>query len=129
MRPRKVKRLLASAAAGAILAGTGIGFAAHAKADPGCETIAWPTLLAWGQKRTICDGPVLADGSWQRERVLWTPAHYVPVTCSGEYFITCSGGYAVGNYVAEDMSYPVTPDTVLPNEPGHLGVAGPVIER
>jgi hypothetical protein len=92
---------------------------AHADAaGAGCQTVLWGFLGS--ERRTLCDGPIRPDGSWTRERAVWTPAHYVPVTCSGYYYISCSGGYAVSQSIDSDETYPVTPDTVLPDEPGHL---------
>ncbi|WP_232005976.1 hypothetical protein [Mycobacterium sp. 852013-50091_SCH5140682] len=119
MTARVVRRVLALIVYGAILAAVGTLWATGAKASPnvGCETIAAPGLLAWGQKRTICDGPRRADGSWWRTRQYWTPAHYVPVSC---YRWSCSGGYSVGDSVARYEEYAVTDATVLPDEPGWL---------
>lgn len=126
MRPRVLRRRVAVAAAGIVLAGTGIGWGAGlAKADPpNCDTVLWGFLGS--QRRTVCDGPLRADGSWQRARVIWTPAHEVPLSCftsGGTYFssTSCSGGYFVNETVNDTDKYPVTPDTVLPDEPGHLG--------
>ncbi|AKF15254.1 hypothetical protein SEA_SHEDLOCKHOLMES_77 [Mycobacterium phage ShedlockHolmes] len=99
--------------------------APQASADPGhpeCQTVPWGFLGS--QKRSLCDSPVRADGSWDRERLVWVPAHNVPLrtTCSGSYSITCTttGGYFVDTAIVTDETYPVTPDTVLPDEPGHL---------
>ncbi|MCC9182597.1 CDGP domain-containing protein [Mycolicibacterium mageritense] len=111
-----VRRALVAAAAGAVLAGTGIVYAAQADAEPGigCQTVLWGFLGS--QRRTICDGPIRPDGSWTRERTVWWPERWVPVQCSR---YSCWGGYwqdAGGNR----ETYPVTPATVLPDEPGHL---------
>jgi hypothetical protein len=93
--------------------------ATEANPGMGCESIHWGFLGS--QLRTICDGPMQPDGSWQRARIVCVPAHYVPVTCSsGTYYSSCSGGYNVWDtYVAKE-SYVVTPDTVLPDEPAWL---------
>ncbi|MGH3955916.1 MAG: CDGP domain-containing protein [Mycobacterium sp.] len=95
-----------------------------AYADPGkgCDTVLWGFLGS--QRRTLCDYPARTDGSWTRERIVWTPAHYVRGYCSGTYYITCYQGYPVGQSVQSVESYPVTPDTVLGDEPGHLAGAG-----
>ncbi len=73
--------------------------------------------------RTICDGPMEADGSWMRHRL----SHYLPSTRS-----TCQGGILVQggcpvwlphDYVPEryvEEQYRVTPDTIPPGEPGYL---------
>ena len=100
---RTVRRVLAAVAAGGVLAGTGLAAAGQADAAPGvgCETIAAPGLLNWLQKRTICDTPKRADGSWTRARQYWTPAHYKPVSC---YRWSCSGGYHVGETVRPSAS-------------------------
>lgn len=121
MRPRKLRRLLAGLAAGAVLAGTGIGFAARSDAAPSgvsCRTDAWGFMAT--QRRTLCDGPVQADGSWQRMRVVWTPAHTTPTYCYGSLWIYCTGGDFVGERVNSREQYPVTPATVLADEPQHL---------
>lgn len=119
---RAARRTLALIAAG-WLAAAAVAGVPPAHADPAnCETIAWPDLLHWAQKRTVCDGPQRADGSWDRHRILWTPAHQVPFTCSyGRYYSSCSGGYFVGDTIAADDTYPCWPDNIPANEPGHLG--------
>lgn len=132
MRPRtiiRIKRSVLAAAAGVLL-GTGAGWlAAPAHADPGypqCQTVPWGFL--GGQNRTICDGPVRADGSWTRGRIIWVRAHYVPMSgstsCFGTSYISCNtstwGGYYQPYLETDNESYPVTADTVLPDEPGHL---------
>jgi hypothetical protein len=100
-----------------------------AKADPGapdCETIPWGFLGS--QARTICDGPVLNDGSWQRARVIWVPAHQVPLICThSSYSSYCSGGYFVDAKVVDTDRYPVNPNTVLPDEPGHLPIGAATV--
>lgn len=121
-----VRRFFGAMSVGAFVV-TGIGWATvQAKATPGlgCETIAAPGLVAWGQKRTICDSPRRPDGSWSRQRQYWTPAHYVPFSC---YRWNCSGGYDVGDSVARYEEYPVTDDTVLPDEPGWLPTGSVVV--
>lgn len=123
MRPRSARRvrawlLLAAfgflVAAGALTAGR-----AHADPDPRCQQIPWGFL--WTQRRVICDGPIQMDGHWERGRVIYTPAHQVPMTCYGSYVVTCYGGYWVDKVINDATQYPVTNDTVLPDEPAHLG--------
>lgn len=95
------------------------GGTAHADAPAtGCETVVWGFLAS--QRRTLCDGPIMPDGHWQRARVIWTPAHQVPLTCYGQYVVTCTGGYFVATSINKTEEYPVRPDNVLPDEPGHL---------
>jgi len=95
--------------------------AAGARADtPGCESQFWMIGLR-GATRTICDGPIQADGSWQRSRQFYARAF----TSAG--FSTCYG-YGICTFTlpreipALDRSevYRVTPQTVLPDEPGHI---------
>lgn len=97
---------------------------ADAAPSDGCERIDWGLHILTPQKRTICDGPRRADGSWERWRQLWTPAHYVPrrMSCSGYGYITCTeyGGYHVADQVWEEMTYVVFDHNVLDGEPGWL---------
>lgn len=121
VRARAVRRLLAVVGIGGCVAGAGLAIVApDARADTGigCKTELWGFLGS--SRRTICDGPVRADGSWERVRVFWTPAHQVPLTCYGTYFITCNGGYFVSERVNSTERYFVTQATVLPDEPAHL---------
>ncbi len=92
---------------------------------PNCQVAPWG-FLGLTQKRAICDGPIQPDGSWVRHRIQYIPAHYVhpSSSCSGDRYSTyCT--YYVGGYVDDDTkddeTYPVTPDTIVPGEPGHLG--------
>ena len=87
-----------------------------AKADDGigCQTVLWGFLGS--QRRTICDGPIQADGSWMRVRAIWWPERWVPVSCSR---YSCWGGYWIEEGGNREV-YPVRPETVLPDEPGHL---------
>jgi hypothetical protein len=97
-------------------------FASSARPDANCKTEPWGFLGSW--RRTLCDGPISSDGSWQRERTIWVPAHRTMPICfsSGDryYNSTCSGGYWVDQRLIGNETYPVRPDTVLPDEPGHL---------
>ncbi len=94
-----------------------------ASATPGCESIRWGFLGT--QTRQICDGPIRPDGSWLRERIIGIPAHYAnpSSSCSsGRYYSNCT--YYPGGWVDDQIQsheiYPVTAETVLPDEPGHL---------
>jgi hypothetical protein len=110
---------------------TAVGFAATSHADDvpapntaNCQTDPWGFLGS--QRRTLCDGPISRDGSWSRERTIWVPAHNTPYTCqtygsSNSRSTSCSGGNFVDQHEVSRETYPVRPDTVLPDEPGHLG--------
>ena len=76
--------------------------------------------------RTMCDGPILPDGSWMRSRVIGIPRHYQNAhsSCtSSTYSSDCT--YYEAGWVAEQIFeqdfYSVRPETVLPDEPGHIG--------
>lgn len=102
--------------------------AAHANPVSGhsnCDIAPWGFLGS--QRRLICDSPIVRDGSWTRERVVYTPAHFAPSysSCSGGSYSYCTfyqGGF-VDDYITADDTYTVTADTVLADEPGHLGAA------
>jgi hypothetical protein len=100
-------------------------FAGSAHADAICKTE--PFGFLGSQRRTLCDRPISSDGSWYRERTIWTPAHRTSSFCSStgshsySSYSTCSGGYFVDQSLVSDETYPVRPDTVLSDEPGHLG--------
>lgn len=98
---------------------------APAHADPaGCIIQPWGFLGS--QQRGICDGPVQRDGSWQRHRIVAVPAHqastYTSCSGGGGYTLFCTGwgGGFVPYTELDNERYRVTPDTVLPDEPGHL---------
>lgn len=116
-------RFLIPSAVAALTAST-LAAAPMAVASPGCESIKWGFLGS--QTRVICDGPIRSDGSWMRERVIGVPAHYVNASSScshSSYSSNCTfypGGW-VDDRIQSDETYLVTPDTVLPDEPGHLG--------
>ena len=103
----------------------GIVVAPSASALP-ANCISQPWGFLGSQTRQICDGPILPDGSWLRHRVIGVPAHYAnpSSSCSGgAYYSNCTyypGGY-VAEYDSDDETYSVRPETVLPDEPGHLG--------
>lgn len=128
IRKRTALRILAGVATGAaIAAGTMVDTAA-ARADVGvgCETIRWGLFGA--QRRTVCDTPRRADGSWTRSRLVWVPAGYVPRSTScGTYSCSSSGGYYRGRGTVAYEQYPVTDETVLPDEPGWLPTGSVVI--
>jgi hypothetical protein len=91
---------------------------------PNCDAVPWGLFAS--QKRVLCDSPIRGDGSWMRRRIEYIPAHYVNPSSScysGSYSSNCTyypGGY-VDDIIKDDETYPVNPDTVLPDEPGHLG--------
>lgn len=92
---------------------------ANADAQPGCQNDRWGFLGT--QTRSICDGPMVADGSWTRFRMIWVPAHQVPIsTYCSSYSCSTSGGYWANEQVFEKVKYPVTADTVVAGEPGWL---------
>jgi len=125
---RAATRALAATVSAGILIGAGVGYAARSDASTGvgCETIRWGFLGS--QLRTICDTPRYPDGHWNRARVVWTPAHYVPFTCSGGmYYSSCGGGYDVGDQLQAKETYPVNDSNVLPDEPGWLPTGTDVI--
>lgn len=88
--------------------------------DPGCERIRWGFLGS--QYRTICDGPIRPDGSWERAREIWTPAGYVPRNTYCSRYGGCSsyGGYHRAQSTQAFEKYIVFPHNVLHDEPGHL---------
>jgi len=97
-------------------------FTHSARPDANCKTEPFGPFGQW--RRTLCDAPVSGDGSWSRERTIWVPAHRTMSTCystsSDHDFGICSGGYWVDQKLISNETYPVRPDTVLPDEPGHL---------
>ncbi len=83
-----------SAAAVVMISVAAAGWAQLANADvePECKNDPWGFLGS--QTRTICDGPRAADGSWVRFRMVWVPAHNVPIrTSCSSYSCTTTGGY------------------------------------
>jgi hypothetical protein len=116
---------------------TGIGFAATSLADDAptpdlagaahasatCKTE--PFGFLGSQRRTLCDGPITSNGSWSRERTITIPPHYSTPVClsgTGSYssHANCSMGYFLPERLVSNETYPVRPETVLPDEPGHL---------
>ncbi|MFY2861147.1 CDGP domain-containing protein [Mycobacterium sp. THU-M104] len=90
---------------------------------PNCVEQFWMLVLRASTRR-ICDGPIRPDGSWHRCRLFYAPDYVIPahVYCSGGRYSTyCI--YYPPQYVPElnqSECYEVTPDTVQPDEPGHL---------
>ncbi len=134
-----LRRAMAGALLASAITATAAGLAAAARADAGapfggpaqvgvnCKTEPWGFLGS--QRRTLCDGPISSDGSWSRQRTIWVPAHYSPQFCtsrsgSDRYsssYNDCTGGYFTNERLVSDETYPVRPETVLHDEPGHLG--------
>lgn len=89
---------------------------------PGCVQQPWWYGSAGRMTtRTICDGPIQADGSWRRGREFYAP-DYVAPGYSSCYAYGCT--FYPPRYVPvfdAVESYIVTPATVLPDEPGHVG--------
>lgn len=110
---------------GALAALALIGTAPVAQAQGfGCERVNWG-FLGLTQKRDICDGPRRPDGSWERTRMIFTPAYTKRPTsyCSGgPYYSSCS--YDPGGFVPETtqelVSYIVFDYNIPPGEPGWL---------
>jgi hypothetical protein len=131
-------RGLAFSAAAAFAASTlsALSAAPIAGADPGCESIRWGFLGS--QTRQLCDGPIRPDGSWMRTRTFLVNAYqeYNEIctpSFTGSFSDSFPGGFSGGESctryptrwvperVKSEETYVVTPDTVLPDEPGHLG--------
>jgi hypothetical protein len=100
-------------------------FGGPAHTGAGCKTE--PFGFLGSQRRTLCDGPIASDGSWSRERTIWAPAHLTPYSCTSHSYsslspyTSCYGGDFVNERLISNETYPVRPETVLPDEPGHLG--------
>jgi hypothetical protein len=122
-----MKRLIISGLAALALLGVVPVIPAQAMPDGmGCERIRWGFLGY--QRRDICDGPRRPDGSWERTRMIFTPAGYVSAYSSCGYY-SCS--YHPGYYREETVQgferYIVFPSNVLPDEPGWLPTGSVVI--
>ncbi len=132
-----LRRSMAGALLATAFTATAVGLAATSYADDapapnfggfahtGANCKTEPFGFLGSQRRTLCDGPISSDGSWSRERTIWVPAHYSMPICIGGHssssYTSCSGGYMINERLVSDETYPVRPDTVLPDEPGHLG--------
>jgi hypothetical protein len=126
-----LRRTMAGALLATAITAIGVGLAATSQADFGapapntanCKTDPWGFLGS--QRRTLCDGPISGDGSWSRTRTIWVPGHYSMPICTSSggrsSYTNCSGGYFINQREVSNETYPVRPDTVLPDEPGHLG--------
>ena len=118
----KLKNVTATAALAASLLGAGITAPVASALPPNCVQQFWMIGLRGGQ-RTICDGPVQADGSWLRGRSFNAPAFVADgySVCYGYGFCTFTMPKQVAA-IDQLETYRVTPDTVLGDEPGYLGV-------
>jgi len=72
--------------------------------------------------RIICDSPITADGSWTRGRAFTAPGYVADgiSVCYSAVFCTFTPAREVAALDVREY-YRVTPETVLPNEPGHIG--------
>lgn len=133
MRPRRARRLTRAIVAAAVVVlvlalGT-LWAAQRAEAMPADQCVDQFWLVPFqANRRTICDGPIQPDGSWVRLREFYTPAHDVPLRTyctSGSYSSSCttSGGYWQPRTSLGIEAYRVTADTVLADEPGHIGLS------
>lgn len=110
-----------AAAAAALLLGAAPA-SAEPLDDPSCERV--PILGLDPHIRIICDSEIHPDGHWIRGRKLrWLDS--TRSSCGGQYYQggQCppwmSNDVVPGREVVE--TYIVTPDTIPPGEPGHLG--------
>lgn len=86
----------------------------------GCVDQFWMWRGLRASTRIICDGPRQADGSWMRRRGFFADA-YTTNGYSSCYAYGCT--FYPPRYVPELAvvdEYPVTDDTVLPDEPGWI---------
>lgn len=95
---------------------------AQADYDMGCERVGWGFFMSG--YRDICDGPKRPDGSWDRTRREWTPAHWYTPYCNYRSWY-CNPAYYVEESTQRLETYPVSdaPGAInqpLPNEPGWL---------
>ena len=129
LHARLAVRLAALAISAGVLLVLFVFWTARAQAAPvgfgqGCETVHWGFL--GGQRRTVCDGPKRADGSWDREREIWVPAGVVNGYCYfGTWSSSCSPSYYRQRSTVSYEQYPVSdaPGAVNPplaDEPGWL---------
>jgi amino acid permease len=98
--------------------------AAESDTPPGCVSQFWMVGLR-ATTRIICDGPLNPDGGWMRARAFYAPAYISDgySSCYGSgYWSNCvyTAPREVAEYDVRDY-YPVTPTTVLPDEPGYIG--------
>lgn len=92
---------------------------------PNCQTLKWGLY----QQRTVCDTPMQPDGSWRRKRTVWQQAGSRPAQCrwmdrpysyAGSRW-ECTEATSWPIRIDAQETYIVTAETVLPDEPGHLG--------
>lgn len=78
--------------------------------------------------RIICDSPITADGSWTRGRAFTAPGYVADgiSVCYSAVFCTYTPAREVAALDVRDY-YRVTPQTVLPDEPGHVGGSPAVV--
>lgn len=97
--------------------------AASADVPANCVQQFWMVGLR-AATRSICDSPVRADGSWIRGRSFYAPSFVASGSsiCYGYGYCTFTMPHVVAEMDVRD-TYIVTPDTVLPDEPPHLGEA------
>lgn len=108
----------ASILVAALVAG-GVVMAPPAGADTGgCVSQPWwYGSVGRMTTRTICDGPQQVDGSWRRCREFYAAAYTAPGYWTSYGW---GGSYYPPRAVPEFRTvecYPVTPATVLPDEP------------
>jgi hypothetical protein len=112
---------LATAAAGAAVI-----TAPTAAAEPGCVTQPWwRGEIMRMTTRILCDGPMRPDGSWLRVRSFVAPSYVANGYSScygGRYYSSCTytSPRVVPAYDSGQEFYTVTPETVLPDEPGYI---------
>jgi hypothetical protein len=118
----QLKNLTAGAALAAALLAAGVTAPAASANTDNCTEQFWMMGLR-AAERTICDGPQAADGSWMRTRTFTAPAFTADgySVCYGYGFCTFTMPKEVAA-IDTTETYRVTPDTVLPDEPGYLGV-------
>lgn len=105
-----------------------IGLAGPSRADyqQGCVSQFWLWYHGDTATRTICDGPIQADGNWMRTRTFYHRSYWEPPQCpfcnplQGPCDpMMCVPGHQVPE-VNDRETYSVNPATVLPDEPGHI---------
>lgn len=77
-----------------------------------------------GTTRYLCDGPLQEDGSWERCRSFFSPEKYWVTSNSDDDNPLIEGSLPELNIYE---CYTVTPDTVLPDEPGWIDPPTPGI--
>lgn len=117
MRFGLIRALLALLVAGTVLAP-----AAGAFPDPefgkGCDTMPTGSLIDQFGYRTICDGYIRPDGSWERQRIFWGRSNRVCVP--GGLIRRCTDMADVPIHVYSKDVYDVRPDAIPFGEPGWI---------